>query len=221
MQTKICSRCGKEKGISEFSPQKRGRLGVNSWCRKCHCEYEKNRRKTDPEFRKVKHEYNVLEWATRPEENKKSYNYKRRQRHAENKEEDNAKSRENWRNNPDKRKSQNDKKMNRYHSDPDFRIKENLRSRLRQALVGSQKKGSAIRDLGCSIPELRVHLESKFLPGMTWENRGIGKGKWNIDHVMPLSAFNLSDRQHLILACYYLNLQPMWTEDNVSKGNRY
>lgn len=34
--------------------------------------------------------------------------------------------------------------------------------------------------------ELRVHLEERFLPGMTWENRDL----WHIDHIIPKAAFN-------------------------------
>jgi hypothetical protein len=63
-----------------------------------------------------------------------------------------------------------------------------------------------------------AHLESKFLPGMTWENRGVKPGQWSIDHIKPLSAFNLTDRMQLLEACHYTNLQPLWHSDNVRKG---
>jgi hypothetical protein len=56
---------------------------------------------------------------------------------------------------------------------------------------------------------------------MAWENYGIKEGCWSIDHIMPLSAFDLSDRQHFLLACFYLNLQPMWHIENMSKGDKY
>lgn len=218
--TKTCLRCNIEKPSEEFSVLKNGKFGLNSWCKRCHREYAKSRR-DDPKFLEKLREYNVLEWATRPQADKEEVNARRRSRYPDKKEEINEKNRANRKANPEIGKKQNEKKMARYRSDLDFRIKENLRSRLRQALVGEQKAGSAIKDLGCSISELRLHLESKFQEGMTWENRGVGKGKWNIDHIIPLSAFKLSERQHVVLACNYLNLQPLWTEDNVSKGNRY
>jgi hypothetical protein len=75
-----------------------------------------------------------------------------------------------------------------------------------------------VRDLGCSVEELKTHLESKFQTGMTWENWGRGFGKWNIDHVMPLSAFDLTERAQFLIACNYTNLQPLWYEENQSKG---
>lgn len=106
-------------------------------------------------------------------------------------------------------------------TDVQFKLQHNLRGRLHQALNNNQKVGSAVRDLGCSISELKSHLESKFQLGMSWGNHGKDRNKWHIDHIIPLSKFDLTDRQHLMLACHYLNLQPLWEMDNLSKGNRY
>ena len=100
--------------------------------------------------------------------------------------------------------------------DLQFRIACNLRSRLWQAIKNVQKKGSAIRDLGCSISELKVSFEKQFKPGMTWENYG----EWHIDHVKPLSVFDLSDRKELLKAVHYTNLQPLWARENISKRNK-
>jgi hypothetical protein len=73
--------------------------------------------------------------------------------------------------------------------------------------------------------ELRTHLESKFYDGMTWDNHGIGAAKWNIDHIIPIkypgalggepTLDEVVDRLH------YTNTQPMWSIDNISKGNRF
>jgi hypothetical protein len=100
-----------------------------------------------------------------------------------------------------------------------LKIRLNLRSRLSIALKNNQKVGSAVSDLGCSIEEFKLHLESKFLPGMTWDNYGING--WHIDHVKPLIAYNLVDPKQLKEACYYTNLQPLWAKDNLSKGGKY
>ena len=55
----------------------------------------------------------------------------------------------------------------RYDKDIQFRISTILRSRLGKAIKDEFKIGSAIKDLGCSITELKSYLESKFLTGMT------------------------------------------------------
>ena len=95
-----------------------------------------------------------------------------------------------------------------------------LRGRLNRAIERNSKVGSAVKDLGCSIDFLKQYLESKFLPGMTWENRGSGNDRWNIDHIIPLSSFDLTDREQFKKACHYANLQPLWEQDNLKKGNK-
>ncbi len=112
------------------------------------------------------------------------------------------------------------KRMSRYKSerskvDVNYKISNNLRSRLNKALKSDSKTGSSIANLGCSIIELKAHLESQFQLGMTWDNYG----KWHIDHIKPLSQFNLNDKSQLLLACHYTNLQPLWAIDNIRKGS--
>jgi hypothetical protein len=97
-----------------------------------------------------------------------------------------------------------------------FRIKEVLRSRLVKLLKNKPKVGSAVQDLGCSIDQLKAHLESQFQPGMSWES--YGKCGWHIDHIKPLASFDLTDENQLKQACHYTNLQPLWARDNLSKG---
>jgi hypothetical protein len=110
-----------------------------------------------------------------------------------------------------------------YKKDSTFRIGLNVRVRLGNSLKkihAYSKISSIVKDnLGCSIQELKKHLESKFQPGMTWNNYGI-KG-WHIDHIVPISSFNLSDPEQLRKACHYTNLQPLWAKDNLKKGNSY
>lgn len=102
--------------------------------------------------------------------------------------------------------------------DVQFRLKEYLRGRLNKVLRSNYKSGSAVRDLGCSIPELKQYLESKFKPGMSWENHG--RYGWHIDHIIPLSSFDLTDRDQFLKACHYTNLQPLWAKDNLSKSDK-
>ncbi len=102
--------------------------------------------------------------------------------------------------------------------DINFKLTNRLRHRLRQAIKNDQKSGSAVKDLGCSIDFLKQYLSTKFLPNMTWNNWGYGLDKWNIDHITPLSSFDLTDREQLLKACHYTNLQPLWQPDNFKKG---
>lgn len=102
----------------------------------------------------------------------------------------------------------------RLSSDPIYKLSLYLRKRLNCALKANSKAGSAVRLLGCSIEQFKERLESLWLDGMTWANYGL----WQIDHIVPLAAFNLLDPEQIALACHYTNLQPLWGIDNLRKG---
>lgn len=107
----------------------------------------------------------------------------------------------------------------RIKNDVCFKLRRDLRCRLNKAIGINQKTGSAVRNLGCSVEELKFYLESKFQPGMSWENHA--RDGWHIDHIVPLSSFNLINPEEFKKACHYSNLQPLWASDNYSKGNKY
>lgn len=109
-------------------------------------------------------------------------------------------------------------KTKRLREDVGFWLTHTIRTRLNIAIRNNFKSGSAVRLLGCSIQAFREHLESQFLPGMTWQNRGVGG--WHIDHIVPLSAFDLSDPQQLAVACHYKNMQPLWASENMRKKDK-
>ena len=114
------------------------------------------------------------------------------------------------------RERKNEYRRERYANDINFRLSLKLRARMSRAVKNHSE--SLTDNFGCSIEELKTYLESKFQPGMTWDN--YSKHAWHIDHIKPLSSFNLSDPEQLKQACHYSNLQPLWAEDNVRKGNK-
>jgi len=62
MKTKICSRCKKEKPITEFYKDKNTKDGLTCWCKECKEEYgkkycQKNKEKTRKYKRKYNREY--------------------------------------------------------------------------------------------------------------------------------------------------------------------
>jgi hypothetical protein len=94
------------------------------------------------------------------------------------------------------------------------KIANRLRARFKAAFRSNAKRGSAVRDLGCTIAHLIVWLESLFQIGMSWANYGA----WHIDHKVPLSSFDLTRPEQVRAACHWSNLQPLWARDNLCKG---
>lgn len=108
----------------------------------------------------------------------------------------------------------------RYKNDQYFRLSTKLRSEISKKIRSSKgKKGSKTFDMiGCSIKEFYQYIESKFLPGMTWDNHGLHT--WHLDHIIPVSSFDLRDPRQQKRCFHYTNLQPLWAKDNLIKHNK-
>ena len=106
-------------------------------------------------------------------------------------------------------------------SDLGYYLRHRLSNRIRIAIKEGKgsKDNSTTELLGCSVDDVRVHLESQFTEGMTWENHGLLG--WHIDHIKPCSKFDLTLDSEQKACFHYTNLQPLWAEDNLRKGNKY
>jgi len=112
-----------------------------------------------------------------------------------------------------KKKIYNSRKQN-----INLKISNNLRSRIRKAI--KNKKGDfSLNLIGCSIKEVRNHLQSLFKDNMSWENYGY-KG-WHIDHIKPCALFDLTDPEQQKECFHYTNLQPLWSSENFIKSNKF
>lgn len=188
--TKYCKFCNKEKKLSDFSKNGKYR---HSKCKICVNAYYKKYAENIENIKKIKN-YGKLYRANNVEKLKaKRKKYKKRKNELE--------------------KSRYHKK---YKKDIIFTLRLCIRRRFSSAIRNNLKTGSAIKSLGCDIDFLKKHLESKFKPGMSWENYG----QWHIDHIKPLSSFNLLDKKELLKACNYKNLQPLWAQENLKKGSK-
>ena len=106
----------------------------------------------------------------------------------------------------------------RMKTDTQFRISRLYRGRVWKAMVGYYKteRGSVL--VGCKWSELKAFLESKFLPGMCWDNYG---SHWHIDHERPCALFDLRNPDEVRACFHFTNLQPLWKLDNLKKGSFY
>ena len=94
-----------------------------------------------------------------------------------------------------------------------------MRGRVRDALKrdNAKKSDHTMTMVGCTIAELYKYLEDQFVDGMSWENRS----EWHIDHRRPCASFNLLDVEQQRMCFHYTNLQPLWSNDNLCKSDKY
>jgi hypothetical protein len=90
----------------------------------------------------------------------------------------------------------------------------NARKRTRTFLK-RKDQDSYSDELGCTVAQLKQHLEQFFGPGMTWSNRG--KRGWEVDHHFPLSKAYDAGPDAFKKALNYKNLRPRWWTDNAAK----
>ncbi len=108
----------------------------------------------------------------------------------------------------------------------DYRLN-NAMSTYIHAILRGQKAGRKWAALvGYTADELRARLEDQFEPWMTWDNWGVINDKrrtWNIDHIRPVSSFNITSAEcEDFKQCWALtNLMPLDAFENVSKGNKW
>ena len=107
----------------------------------------------------------------------------------------------------------------RWRENIQHRLGQNMRRVVHSALTrltGTRKHSKTFSLIGCSVSALKVHLESQFVEGMTWENYG---SAWHVDHFIPLARFDLRDEKQQKLAFYFENLKPLWKAANHRKSD--
>ena len=106
----------------------------------------------------------------------------------------------------------------------EYRLIEAHRSTMKSAMQcygnGQKKDDHTILLLGCSIADFRNYIEKQWQVGMTWDSRGVGQGKWQIDHITPLASFDLTKPDEQKRAFHFSNQQPLWHSDNAKKSDK-
>ena len=99
-----------------------------------------------------------------------------------------------------------------------YKITYNIRRNITISIKnkGYTKKSKTTDILGCTFEEFKSHIESKFLPWMSWENKGLYNGElnhgWDIDHIIPISS--ATTEEEVIKLNHYSNLQPLCSKIN-------
>jgi hypothetical protein len=97
--------------------------------------------------------------------------------------------------------------------DLNFKLKEILKSKFYRAI----KRNKYNEILGCDIDFFKKWLEYRFDENMNWNNFGT---YWQIDHIIPISLFNLKNQKEIKICFHWTNLQPLESKENRIKSNK-
>lgn len=93
----------------------------------------------------------------------------------------------------------------------------------RLAMKACQRMGLPYKGLKQRLPysekEFIQHIENLWLDGMGWDNYGVGKDCWSVDHKVPVSHYSKIGETDITVINALSNLQPLWHSDNIKKGN--
>ena len=222
---KKCSKCGIEKIYSEYSKAKKEKLGIKSACKKCLSNsgrnyYHENKSKIGRKQSNYRNENKVSISAKSRQSyanDKKRFTGYTKKYRSENKEKVALRMKNYATNNRD---LINLNVKTRRSKDLEFRLDLNFKARfayvLRKNKTFSFLKYSDF--LGCNLDFFIEYIESKFTEGMSWKN--YAHNTWHLDHKLPLSSFDLTNIQQYEICFHYTNLQPLWAEDNYTKGRK-
>jgi len=219
--TIVCVKCNIEKSVLRF-PKNR------SQCKDCDNEIKRLKYKEDEEYRTTRNEQRRLKYNNNEEHRrlliKRASEYKhnkvieRQKRIAQQQEAigiDNKlckyckviKSKERFRHNRLKCKDCE-------RDEPISTIVRSIRSRILSCL--KRKYKHTIEYLGCNCTfylDWILNVDTKY----TFENYG---KEWHIDHVIPLSKFDLTDDEQQLIAFNWRNTMPLSVKENLSKNNK-
>jgi hypothetical protein len=121
---------------------------------------------------------------------------------------------------PTRRRKEQERRNAQVMSNPEIYLRKRLTCRLGELCrkIGTAKKHSILKYLGCTPMEFKAHIESQFTDGMTWENRGVFG--WHVDHYIPCAAFDMRIEEHRHVCFHYTNLRPLWQMDNALKADK-
>jgi len=112
--------------------------------------------------------------------------------------------------------------VRRYHNDNDFRMRICLRSRVGLAMRGVCKSAPTLKLLGCTIEELKNHLQKTATSNgyLGFDINNYSGKEYHIDHIIPCCAFKLSEEREQRKCFHWSNLQILSAEDNYRKNDK-
>ena len=104
-------------------------------------------------------------------------------------------------------------RKSRYKKDFDYKISQLIRGSFKRAfkIYSNGGKTKALKEYGIDIKAIVEHLGQPPQDGKSY----------HIDHIFPVSAFDLTNPEHIRLCWHPDNLRWLEGKENMSKGNKY
>lgn len=245
---KLCPKCNKNKILSKFSKNKYRNDGLQRICKLCVNEIYQKRKEKKRIYNKFRNSLSEVkkqkeEWRSRYYSDPKNLNklkisfqkYNSKPEVKIRKKIYSLKYNKEYNSKPEVKtklkiynknyylKSKNIENRKKYHNnkwatDYIYKLKKSLRISLWNSLEYNYKKSSALTLLGTDVENFKNYISNKFKPEMNWENWG---KVWELDHIKPISSFNLKFKKEQEKCFYYLNFQPLFKTTIIAESFGY
>ena len=96
-----------------------------------------------------------------------------------------------------------------------YNLKKKYQIAMRRAYATETPSKEILTLLGGNREEYRNHVNNYLLSGMVIETFG---KEWGLDHIVPVELFDLNSEEEKKICYSYLNIIPMFNNDNRLKG---
>ena len=209
-----------------FAVDKNRINGRSSWCKSCNAQHRMEYYLTHREKEDVRARvYSCLWKQENPDKVKAAYIRQKPKKLVYGKvwrEANKERHKEmiiSWRlNNPEKHSRIQKRAREKHMAIPGKKLNSQISIAICLSLYGNKSGRHWESLVNFNLHKLKQHLESQFKKGMTWGN--YGKEGWEIDHIIPLAAFNFEHPKDMDFkrAWDLLNLQPLWGTENRTKN---
>lgn len=233
-ERKFCTGCNVEKSSSLFMLQPFCVDGLSAQCTECtkgkRSKYIKEHREEFTEkhrkyVEKNRDHVNELQRGYRADGRYREYFKEKGREYSQEHKDEIREQKRKHREDPEVRRRINEYQRayvkRRSEEEPEYKLMVLLRRRVKGGIRDNVQSVRTRELLGAEVSVVRAYLESQFYPNpetgelMTWENNT--HYGWNIDHVIPISEFDLRLPEEQKKAFHVSNVQPLWFKDHNKK----
>ena len=215
---KICTSCDKVKSLDDFGKNSAQQDKRHYYCRDCVKYFNGINKEKNQQYSK--------EYREKNKEYFKNYQKEYRKKNSvvtdtheltsiqEKKDKKRKKQRERSKDQEYVLKRRNYMKM-KYRTDIEFKLKKQFQSRLDRLFKDNDTTEKSRSLIGCTIPEFKAYLESKFLKGMSLFNYG---DVWEFRRIVSFCDFQLTDEIEARKCNHYSNIEPSFIQTKDIEG---
>jgi hypothetical protein len=210
----MCCKCKKEQSIEQFGKLKSSKDGLRYDCKTCRKEYRAQNRDTINaklcDYYKANRDDLLVRNKQYREQNKDAINQQRKEYRNREVVKEHIKEKQ-----KEYLPIRKEKIKERRKTDLNFQIQEVVKNKIHKFL--KNRKTSYAELIGCDLEFFKKWMEYRFDETMCWENFG---KRWQIDHILPLSLFDMTNELDKKVCFHWTNLQPLSSTENRSKSNK-